>query len=153
MFETFSAWHWVIIGLALLGLELTGTAGYLMWMGISALVVALISALLPISWQLEAICFVGIALFTTWIWWRYQHRSDVKEDASSTLNKRMDQLIGQSVELHEDINVGNCRIKLGDTYWSAISDGKYSAGTRLIIKDVDGTKLILAKPTPVESAE
>ncbi len=145
MFESFNAWHWVIIALLLLGLELAGTAGYLMWLGISAMVVALISALMPISWQLEVMSFVALSLFTTWIWWRYQHRIDMKDDASSTLNKRMSQLIGEEIMLEQPVTAGKCRVKLGDTTWSAVSDGAYPEGTVMTVTAVEGNTLHVTK--------
>ncbi|OJI55067.1 hypothetical protein VV1062A_02631 [Vibrio vulnificus] len=38
-------WHWLALGLALLAVELLGTAGYFLWLGLSALLVGLLLSL------------------------------------------------------------------------------------------------------------
>lgn len=39
LLEQVNHWHWLAFGLALLALELIGTAGYFLWIGISAMLV------------------------------------------------------------------------------------------------------------------
>lgn len=46
-------WHWLALGFGLLAVELLGTAGYFLWLGLSALLVGILLSLMPISWQLQ----------------------------------------------------------------------------------------------------
>ena len=97
LLEQMNFWHWIALGLVLLLLELLGTAGYLLWLGISAVLVGVLLIMLPVSWPLQWVCFAVFALFTTWLWWRYQHKKDKTDDSVSKLNQRGAQMIGQTI--------------------------------------------------------
>jgi membrane protein implicated in regulation of membrane protease activity len=131
-------WHWIAFGLVLLSGELLGTAGYFLWLGISAVLVGLLLTFIPISWQLQWVSFASFSLVTTWIWWRYQHKKDLISENSSSLNQREKQMIGKVTRLEEDVQAGNCRIRLGDTTWSAKSLQDIPAGTLVTVVSVDG---------------
>jgi membrane protein implicated in regulation of membrane protease activity len=136
-------WHWIAFGLLLLSGELLGTAGYFLWLGISAVLVGLILTVLPVSWQLQWVSFAVFSLVTTWLWWRYQHKQDRSANAKSVLNQRERQMIGKTTRLAEDVQRGNCRIRLGDTTWSAKSEQDIPAGTLIKVVDVEGIILFI----------
>lgn len=138
-------WHWLAFGLLLLCGELLGTAGYLLWLGISAMLVGILVAFLPISWQLQWVSFGVFALVLTWLWWRKQHKTDLHSDNSRDLNQKDKQLIGQTAVLEQDITKGKCRINLGDTSWSAYSDEPIASGSLVRVIDVDGITLLIEK--------
>ncbi len=136
-------WHWIALGLVLLCGELLGTAGYLLWIGISAILVGFVKLLLPISWEFQWVCFAVFSLATTWLWWRYQFKKDALDEKKTNLNQRDKQLIGQVTRLEEDIKAGRCRIRMGDTTWSAISEHPLNAGTTIKVTAVDGIVLTI----------
>ncbi len=139
-------WHWLAIGLCLLAGELLGAAGYLLWLGLSALVVGMIVVFLPISWQLQWISFASISLVTTWLWWRKQLSTDREDDSRRQLNQKEKQLIGKTSVVDHDITAGQFRLKLGDTTWTAESDVALKAGDRVTVIAVDG---IVVKVKPI----
>ncbi|MGF1694993.1 NfeD family protein [Vibrio lamellibrachiae] len=136
--DSINHWHWLAFGLALLAMELLGTAGYFLWLGISALIVGVIFTSLPMSWQLQWVSFGVFSLITTWLWWRRQLKADTKDDQSRDLNQKQKQLVGQTLVLEEDIVVGTNRLKLGDTTWSARSETNIEKGNKIIVTKVDG---------------
>jgi len=137
-------WHWLAFGLLLLGLELLGTAGYFLWIGISAMIVGALLGALPLSWQMQWLSFASFSLITTWLWWRRQLKSDRKSDKARVLNQRDKQLIGKTTRLEDDIQKGKCRIRIGDTTWSAITATDITAGTEVVVTAVDGIVLTIA---------
>ncbi|MDX1301518.1 NfeD family protein [Photobacterium sp.] len=143
LLEQMNGWHWLAFGLALLAFELLGTAGYLLWLGISAVLVGLIMSFMPLSWSVQWLTFVVFSLFTTWLWWRYQHRQDRAEDKHRTLNRRTEQLVGQICILDQPVPVGPGRMKLGDTTWAVRSDVEIDAGTLVEVIAVDGITLVI----------
>ncbi|MEZ8193601.1 MULTISPECIES: NfeD family protein [Vibrio] len=143
LLEQMNHWHWLAFGLLLLAAELLGTAGYFLWLGISAILVGLIFSILPVSWQLQWVSFGVFSLITTWLWWRRQFKQDKKSDQQRELNQREKQLIGMTTRLEEDVQAGDCRIKLGDTTWSARCDQDISKGTQIRVIDVDGIILFI----------
>ncbi|MGR5177911.1 NfeD family protein [Vibrio parahaemolyticus] len=138
-------WHWLALGLLLLCGELLGTAGYMLWLGIAAMLVGIVLAFVPISWQLQWVSFGVFALVLTWLWWRKQYKDDKDSDQQRVLNQKDKQLVGQITVLDQDVQRGKCRIRLGDTSWSAYSDEPLSSGTRVRVIDVDGITLLIEK--------
>ncbi|MGR5530537.1 NfeD family protein [Vibrio alfacsensis] len=138
-------WYWIAFGLALLAVELLGTAGYFLWLGISALLVGMIMSVLPISWQLQWLAFATFSLVTTWLWWRRQWAKDRKNDQERDLNQKHKQLIGNIVTLEEDFKVGINRLRVADTTWSAQCEHDLPAGTRVEIVEIEGI-ILTVKP-------
>ncbi|MDE1349791.1 NfeD family protein [Vibrio aestuarianus] len=143
LIQQINYWHWLAFGLVLVALELLGTAGYFLWLGISAVLVGVIFAMLPISWQLQWLTFASFSLITTWLWWRKQFKSDHDSDKSRKLNQKQKQLIGQTARLTEDIQQGTFRLTLGDTTWTAQCKQDIAAGSLVKVVEVDGIVLIV----------
>lgn len=143
--EGVTFWYWIAFGLALLAVELLGTAGYFLWLGISALLVGMIMSVLPISWQLQWLAFAAFSLLTTWLWWRRQWAKDRKNDRERDLNQKHKQLIGNIITLEEDFKVGINRLRVADTTWSAHCDHDLPAGTRVEIVAIEGI-ILTVKP-------
>ncbi|MGR5133124.1 NfeD family protein [Vibrio alfacsensis] len=143
LLEGVTFWHWFAFGLALLAVELLGTAGYFLWLGISALIVGLVVSILPISWQLQWLAFATFSLVTTWLWWRRQWTKDRQNDQERDLNQKHKQLIGHIITLEEDFKVGINRLRVADTTWSAQCEHDLPAGTRVEIVSVEGIILVV----------
>ncbi|CAM2773333.1 NfeD family protein [Vibrio rarus] len=143
LLQQLNHWHWLALGLALLCFEVLGTAGYCLWLGISALVVGLLLTLLPLGWQMQWMSFASFSMITTWLWWRYQTGKDQKDEQTTTLNKRSQSLIGQFTVLDTDFPIGKGRIKLGDTSWSAMTEHNLAAGTTVEVYKVEGIVLYI----------
>ncbi|MYM57799.1 NfeD family protein [Vibrio sp. OCN044] len=143
LLDSINHWHWLAFGLALLAMELFGTAGYFLWLGISALLIGGLLSLLPMSWQFQWIAFAVFSLATSWLWWRKQFNQDVCDDEHRELNQKQKQMIGQTVVLGEDIAPGRHRIKIGDSTWSAQTDHPIAAGTLVEVTQVNGIILTI----------
>jgi len=87
--------------------------------------------------------FASFSLITTWLWWRRQLSNDKQSDAGRELNQREKQLVGQTTRVDTDIQKGKCRIRLGDTTWSAVSAQDLEAGKEVIVTAVDGIVLTI----------
>ncbi|MEF3022610.1 NfeD family protein [Vibrio mimicus] len=136
-------WHWLAFGLILLAAELLGTAGYFLWLGLSALLVGLLLAVMPMGWQLQWLAFACFSLVTTWLWWRRQFNQDKKQDAERDLNQKDKQLIGRVIQITEDTPAGEFQISLGDTRWTARCEQDLEQGSRVSVIAVDGIILIV----------
>ena len=143
LLDSVNYWHWLAFGLILLAAELLGAAGYLLWLGLSALLVGTLLALVPLSWQLQWTSFGSFSLITTWLWWRRQLTHDKQSDEQRDLNQKQKQLVGQVIKLDEDFPAGKGRIKVGDTTWTAKSETLLTAGTLVEVIAVDGIILTI----------
>ncbi|MFA0067391.1 NfeD family protein [Vibrio breoganii] len=138
LLQQINHWHWLAFGLALLCFEVLGTAGYFLWLGISALIVGAILSALPLGWQMQWMSFASFGLITTWLWWRYQKGKDKIDEKTTTLSKRSQALIGQFTTLEQDFPAGKSRLKLGDTSWTAVAEQSLEAGTAVEVHKVEG---------------
>ncbi|MGS8099817.1 NfeD family protein [Providencia sp. PROV_01] len=134
------AWFWLCLGGLLLIGELLGTAGYLLWSGIAAVLVGVIVWALPfIGWEWQGILF---AIFTvvSAVLWRNWLRSKQKNKADN-VNQISHQLIGVKGRLLSDTEEGFSRVRLADGSWRVYSDTPLSANTEVVVIAVDGITL------------
>ncbi len=134
-------WDWMAMGLLLLLLELFGTAGFLLWIGLSAFVVGLLLWLLPFGWQAQWLLFSLLAGLSTWLWWRYQHRRDTRDDAARTLNQRMARYLGRETSLLAPVENGLSRIRLDDSFWPVRCEQPLPQGSRVRVIAADSIYL------------
>lgn len=116
-FITHISWSdWLAIGTLLLILEIFGAGGYLLWFGIAAALVGVLSFLLPLSWGAQCLLFALLAIVAAVLWWRRQRRT-LQQTPDSGLNQRGRELLGREFELIEPIVDGRGKVRAGDSVW------------------------------------
>jgi|SRR5207253_2880360 len=114
-----SFWDWLALGTILLIFEVFGAGGYLLWVGIAAAAVGVLTFLIPdLSWEVQLLLFGLLSVLTVLYWWRHQ-RSAVRASDQPTLNLRAQELIGKTFVVHEAIVGGRGKIKVADGFWMA----------------------------------
>lgn len=138
-------WHWCILGVVLLILELLTGGGFLFWIGLASLCTSLIVFLVPIiSWPWQLVTFSALSLVTCLLWYRYLKNKKQSSDSALTLNKRSAQYIGRQFELESAIIHGRGRVKIGDTIWRVAGDDM-PIGTSVRVISVEGVILNVEK--------
>lgn len=83
-----SFWNWLAVGTLLLILEVFGAGGYLLWIGVAAASVGVLTYLLPdLPWTVQFILFGVLSVLTAVFWWRRQ-RTAAKPSDQPGLNRR-----------------------------------------------------------------
>ncbi len=135
-----SFWDWLAFGTVLLILEVFGAGGYLLWIGLAAAAVGLLTYLLPdLPWAWQFFAFALLSLLTAVFWWRRQ-RSAAKPSDVPGLNRRGSEFLGRTFVLHEAIVGGRGKIKAGDTLW-LVSGPELPAGREVRVTGQDGVLL------------
>ena len=135
-----SFWDWLAFGTVLLILEVFGAGGYLLWIGLAAAAVGLLTYLLPdLPWAWQFFAFALLSLLTAVFWWRRQ-RSAAKPSDVPGLNRRGSEFIGRTFVLHEAIVGGRGKIKAGDTLW-LVTGPELPAGREVRVTGQDGVLL------------
>jgi membrane protein implicated in regulation of membrane protease activity len=130
-------WHWLIVGCVLLGLETFVPGAPFLWLGLAALMTGLVSVLLPLSWELQVVCFT-ICAFVALIAWKKYFRALEKSSDRPNLNKKMAPYVGQIFPLDKAIENGRGRIRIGDTLWTVIHEHPLPAGTPVRLTAIKG---------------
>ncbi|WP_048750552.1 NfeD family protein [Aggregatibacter segnis] len=111
-------WHWLILGFVLLIAEILVPGVFLLWWGLSAIVIAVITKLIPtLPLSFLAVMYAVIASIFSIIWWRYQHAKDQIDQSKSVLNQRDHAMIGAQGKVLEIGENGIGRGAFGDTTW------------------------------------
>ncbi|MDH2927148.1 NfeD family protein [Lonepinella koalarum] len=145
---TWTAWHWLILGFALLIAEIILPGVFLLWWGLAAIVVAGIIKVFPtLSLASAGIIYAILASILSVIWWKYQHKKDLVDEKQSRLNQRDHAMLGTIGIVQEINHNGIGRGHFGDTTWriQQLSDERLQVGDRIQVISVQGITLTVQK--------
>ena len=143
--QNLSFWDWLAVGTLLLILEVFGAGGYLLWIGMAAAAVGVLTFLLPgMAWEVQFLLFGLLSIATALYWWRRQ-RSAVRQSDEPNLNLRGQELIGRTFVVHEAIVDGRGKIKVADGVWMARGPDA-APGSRVRVTGQQGA-ILLVEPT------
>ena len=135
--ELMTFWAWLIVGLVLLGLELLAPLTYFLWLGVSALVTAVVIFLMPeTTWQMQFLIFSGLSVVSIVLSRKYLVNKQTESDVPN-LNRRGQQYVGRIFTLSENIEQGTGKIRVDDSYWS-VTGPSLPKGTEVRVTGADG---------------
>jgi membrane protein implicated in regulation of membrane protease activity len=140
MIESLTGWHWLALGIALLLLETLGIGGILIGMGAGAIGVALLLAVVKITWQWQLVLFGAFSLVGTFIFWKY-FRVKPAENATSTLNNRKAQLVGMRASLLQPVQSGRGKVQIQDALWTVTCTEELAKGALVEVVGYDDVSL------------
>jgi len=133
------SWNWFILAAALLLLEVMAPGTFMLWLGLSATLVGLISLVVNWGWQYQLVAFALFSIAAIPLWRRVGARAGGPTD-QPFLNRRADAFIGRVFTLEKPIVGGNGTIGIGDTVWR-ISGPDCPSGSKVKVAAVDGATL------------
>ncbi|WP_431223414.1 NfeD family protein [Serratia sp. L9] len=138
-------WFWITLGGLLLAAEMLGASGYLLWSGVSAVVVGMVVWLLPqLAWEWQGAIFAVMTIAVAYLWWYWlRKRPTSAGSGSQVLNQRNRQLIGTRATLTEPMHNGVGRINIGDSSWRAQANEDLPIGTEVEVVAVEGVTLVI----------
>ncbi len=138
-------WLWFALGLLLLIVEMAGTGGYLLWVGMAAGVTGGVVFFLPtLAWQAQLLVFSSASVICALGWWQYQLRYPKVVD-EPLLNKRTAQYVGRVLVLVEAIENGSGRAKVDDGVWSVSAAEDMPVGTRVRVVSLRSDHLLFVE--------
>ena len=136
-------WAWWVLGLILLAAEMVLPGVFLVWIGIAAILVGVLSLLFWSSdfwlWQMQLMIFALFSVAAVLIGRRLVARSGQVTD-EPLLNQRGARLVGRTAVREEPISEGRGRIRLDDTTWP-VDGPDMPAGTRVRVVASSGRRL------------
>ncbi len=134
-------WLWLIAGLVLAVAEMIVPGVFLIWFAAAALIVGLLTAVLPIAAPVQVVLFVVLSLVSVLAGRRFLRRYPI-QSADPLLNQRGAQLVGRQVVVTQAIQGGHGRVRCGDSEWLAQGPDA-EAGARMTVTGSQGSVLIV----------
>jgi membrane protein implicated in regulation of membrane protease activity len=138
LFENLNFIHWLVLGIALIILELFVWTVFLLWIGSSAITVGIIFFLFPnVSGLLQLLIFIVLAVAATLLSKKYYPVKTVDEQ----LHDKAKSHIGKECTI-ESVENGVTKVKIGESLWFA-KGSDLSAGQSVKIIDVESSTFIV----------
>jgi len=139
LIASLGVWDWFIAGGLLLVLEVLAPGVFMLWLGLAALLVGIISLFVEWSWQAQFIAFAAFAVAAIPLWRRLARQVEAATD-QPFLNRRNEGFVGRIFTLEKPIVDGTGTMGIDDTVWR-ITGADIPAGSRVKVTRVDGTAL------------
>lgn len=144
LLENLVFWHWWVLGLALLVLEIAAPGTFFLWLAIAAGITGFVMLAFPaMGWELELVVFAVLAVASVLIGRAILKRHPIESD-DTTLNRRGEQHVGRFYVLAEPIQNGRGSLQVGDSVWRA-EGPDLPAGTAVRVVAVEGGVLKVEK--------
>lgn len=132
---------WWLLALVLIAAEMLAPGYFLLWIGIAAGVMGLVTLVLPgLPGIAQAVLFGLLAIAACLVYWKFIRPVAEQRNDQPLLNRRGAQLVGQRFVLAEAIVNGRGRVKVGDSEWLA-EGPDLPVGSEVEVVSVSGTTL------------
>jgi membrane protein implicated in regulation of membrane protease activity len=134
-------WHWLIAAAIFFVLELIAPGAFMLWLGLSSLLVGVISYFVAWPWQYQLVAFALFALLSIPLWRRAANRVEQPTD-QPFLNRRADAFVGREFTLEKPIVGGSGTVKIDDTIWR-LAGPDVPGGSRVKVVRADAATLVV----------
>ena len=135
--ENIEFWHWWVLAVLLVAVEVLAPSTVLLWPGIAAVIVGIVLlAGAGIGWQMQVLIFAFLSV-TSLVGWRAYSRTRPLRTDDANLNRRGQQCVGRTYILEEPIVNGRGKLKAEGTIWTIAGDD-LAAGARVKVVEMDG---------------
>ena len=110
-------WHWWILAVALVIIEILLPSFFALWLAIAAALTGLVLLLFPaLGWEWQLLVFAMFSVISIIAWRRYYQKHPIKTD-EPMLNRRGEGYVGRELTLSQPIVDGIGKIRLDDSTW------------------------------------
>lgn len=143
------SWHWLVLGVVLIILEMFVPSFFLLWFGAGALVVALFVFVLPLSFLSSVIIWLVLSILFCVTWFKFiqpnfKTRTKAGFGASTIIGET-----GMIIKAPTPNQAGIIRFstpKAGASEWACRSqDENLAVGERAVIVNILGNELLVTK--------
>jgi len=142
MLSSLAFWHWFVLAVVLLILEVVVPGTFFLWLGLAAAVVGCLVFLVPgIGWEWQLILFALLCVAAVFVWRSILKKHPI-ESEEPTLNRRGEQYMGNIYTLTEAIENGSGRVRVGDSWWQ-VQGPDLAQGSRVRVWGVKAAALLV----------
>lgn len=142
-------WHWIVLGIALMLMEIALPSFTILWFGAGAVIVGLLMVIFPamsMTWQL--VLWTGFSVGLTALWFKYLKPLSIDKTKAGLSREAIVGEVGQVMVAPDTDKRGRLRFPapvLGADEWLFITEDNVAPGDRVRVIDVSGNSLIVCK--------
>lgn len=141
-------WHWVVLGIVLMLLELAVPAFFLVWFGLGALIVGvLLVAYSSMPFAFQVLAWTAFSLLFIWLWFKVFRPNIYKSRAGTARGSLIGEvgLVTRDIRPYEKGQIRFQKPILGDEVWESVADEEIRVGERVRVLDVEGNTLKVSR--------
>ena len=142
-------WHWIVLGIALMAMEILLPSFVALWFGAAAVVVGVLLLFIPsLSVAVQVVLWVIFSIIFTWLWFRIMQPLAVDKTKAGLSREAIIGEIGQVLSAPTTERRGTLRFSvpiLGADEWPFICSDEVASGDRVRVSDISGNDLIVIK--------
>lgn len=137
---------WWLLALLLIGLEVIAPGYFMLWIGIAAGVMGIVTLIAPNLGAIpQALIFSGLSIASCLVYWKFIRPLAELRNDQPLLNRRGQRMVGRRVVVIEAITNGRGKVAVGDGQW--LAEGPDApVGSEVEIVAVNGTTFTVAPP-------
>lgn len=135
---------WMVLGFALVVLETVLPNVFVIWFGLGAIVVGLLSSMINISLSIQLTIFAILSVLFSVSYYFYNKKKEDKSDKKDDLNNFNHAMLNSVGIVVEMLTDEEGRAKIGDTTWK-IKGKNLSVNDKIKVHHVDGLVLHVQK--------
>ncbi len=136
-----SNWFWWALAFALFAIEALVPGVYMLWLGLAALLTAVLVLVLPeLSLAAQWMLFSVLAVITLGAAWRFRRAHPPLAKDHPHLNRPAAQFVDRVFALEQGIVNGRGKVKIGDALW-VVEGPDLPAGARVRVRATEGMVL------------
>lgn len=139
-------WHWIVFGFALAAVEIFVPSFFMLWLGVSAIVVGLLAWVLPLSFAVQLLIWGLLSLACLVMWFKFVSPRLKDVTKSGMAREALIGQIGTVLEYNTNTTRGMLRFPaplLGEDEWRFISQETLSSGDKVVVTETSGNDLIV----------
>ncbi len=139
-------WHWIVLGLVLVAVEMLTPTFFLLWFGLGALLTGIVAVFLPMGLAAQMLLWAVASVAMTGVWLRFFRNPD--RTGSGQAKEGVKGLTGLVTRAVTETGEGEIlfqRPVLGADRWPIVADEPIPSGSRARVVDVLGQTLKVVK--------
>ena len=141
-------WHWVVLGIVLMLLELAVPAFFLIWFGLGALIVGVLLAVVSsVPFALQVLFWTAFSLLFIWLWFKVFKPNIYKSRAGMARGSLIGEvgLVTRDIRPYEKGQIRFQKPILGDEVWESVADEEIRVGERVRVLEVEGNTVRVSR--------
>lgn len=141
-------WHWVVLGIVLMLLELAVPSFFLVWFGLGALIVGALMVVLPSApFAFQILAWTAASLLFVWLWFKVFKPNLYKSRAGMARGSLIGEvgLVTRDIRPYEKGQIRFQKPILGEEVWESVSEEEIRVGERVRVLEVEGNTLKVSR--------